>query len=201
MEGYDIYIASFGLATIIPIIYMTVFVLKGKEKGIVPFFAALYNLLGIYVASVIPIVLIISGFEAIKSGDIVTGCVVDVIAIAFSLPFLSGLVKNIQRDFEVPEGFNNDITTMLVGIVGGIVVTALLICFTIGYISGNVSLDAVIAVLLMFVTTMAILIISGHRKKIAYDGEKLEEFKKFERKVGIILSVFILIFFVVIMIL
>lgn len=200
MEGYDIYIVSFGLATIIPIIYMTAFILMGKEKGIIPFFAALYSLLGIYVASVIPIVLIISGFEFIKSGDIAAGCIVDVMAIAFSLPFLSGLVKNIQKDFEVPEGFKNDITTILVGIVGGVVVTALLIFFTIGYISGDVSLETVMTVLIMFVTTIAILSISWYRKKIAYDGAKLEEFKKFERKVGIILSVFMLIFFFVIMI-
>ena len=200
MEGYDIFTVSFGLAAIIPIIYMTVFVLEGKEKGIRPFFMALFNLLGVYFASVIPILIIVSGFEAIKSGDIVIGGVLDVISIAFSLPFLSGLVKNIEKDFDVPKGLSNDIMTTLVGIVSSVIVTALMICFSIGYISGNVSIEAVIAVLFMFVTTMAILIISGHRKKIAYDSERLEELKKFERKIGMLLSIFIIIIFVVIMI-
>lgn len=201
MEGYDIFVESFRFATIIPIIYITVFVFKGKEKGILHFFSVLFSLVGIYIASVIPILLIVFGFETIKSGDIVAGSILDVISITFSLPFLSGLVKNIEKDFEVPKGLSNYIMTTLVGIVSSVIVTALMIAFFIGYISGDISFEALIAVLFMFVATIAIFIISAYRKKIAYDSEKLEELKIFERKVGMLLSIFIIIFFVVIKIL
>ena len=201
MEGYDIFVESFRFATIIPIIYIIVFVFKGKEKGILHFFSVLFSLVGIYIASVIPILLIVFGFETIKSGDIVAGSILDVISITFSLPFLSGLVKNIEKDFEVPKGLSNYIMTTLVGIVSSVIVTALMIAFFIGYISGDISFEALIAVLFMFVATIAIFIISAYRKKIAYDSEKLEELKIFERKVGMLLTIFIIIFFVVIKIL
>lgn len=196
MEVNKLFINTFGIATFILIIYMFCYLINGKEKGIISFFKILFCNLKMYFASIIPIMLIISKSEmVIESNELVANCVIYIFIIMFSIPFFVELIKNIERDFGVYSDFSRKSINLLIESTMTIFAIVILIAFTAGFIAGDVSFKGVIGVLYMSVSIISILIVSGCKRKFAENDEMLEKIRKIERKIGIILTVFMLIFF------
>lgn len=200
MEEYKEIIMSFCIATLIPIIYMIVYLIKGKEKNILAFFNALLGSLVMYISSIIPIMLIVIRWSDLEQNDFMGGIILDVLSIMFSIPFFAELIKSIRRDFKLPNEFESKFVSMVMITVVTCVLTFALIIFTKGFIDGDVSIFALIAIIYMFVAMILMIIIRRLKTKFDEDFEKLEKIKKIERKIGIALSIFMILFFIALMI-
>lgn len=200
MEEYKEIIMSFCIATLIPIIYMIVYLIKGKEKNILAFFYALLGSLVMYISLIIPIMLIVIRWSDLEQNDFMGGIILDVLSIMFSIPFLAELIKCIRRDFKLPNEFESKFVSMVMITVVTCVLTFALIIFTKGFIDGDVSIFALIAIIYMFVAMILMIIIRRLKTKFDEDFEKLEKIKKIERKIGIALSIFMILFFIALMI-
>ena len=200
MDEYREFITTLVVSTLIPSFYMLAYVLKGKEKGILAFFKTLAYCLPMYFSSLIPIMLMVLMFSRVDHNDLMSVCAIDVCAIVFSTPFLSELIKRISIDFEVPHGFESHFKFLILFIAMVVLFGSLSIVFIAGFIAGEVSIFAVIAILYMLVGVISIMIISRLKIKYAEDFEKLEKIKKNEQKLGIVLAIFMFIFFGLVMI-
>lgn len=200
MDEYREFITTLVVSALIPSFYMLAYVLKGKERGILAFLKTLAYCLPMYVSSLIPIMLIVLMFRGIDQNDFLSTCAIDVCAIVFSAPFLSELIKRISIDFEVPHGFESHFKFIILFIAMIFLFGSLSIVFITGFIAGEVSILAVIAILYMLVGVLSIMIISRLKIKYAEDFDKLEKIRKNEQKLGIVLAIFMFIFFGLVMI-
>lgn len=200
MEENKEIIMSFCIATLIPIIYMIFYLIKGKEKSILAFFKALLGTLVMYISSIIPIMLIVIRWSDLEQNDFMGGIILDVLSIMFSIPLLAELIKCIRRDFKLPNEFESNLVSKVIITVVTCVLTFALIVFTKGFIAGDVSIFALIAIIYMFVAMILMIIIRRLKIKFAEDYEKLEKIKKNEQKIGIALSIFMILFFIALMI-
>ena len=200
MESYaenKEFIIAFVIATAIPIIYMIVYSMFGKEKGIIAFFKTLVQLISMYAASFIPILLAVSRWTRVEEGDFLAGCLIDVFAIVFSMPFFNELIKRISNDFDIPYEYGAKVSSMIIQLGISLFLGAMAIVFTIGFFAGKVSILAVIAILLMTGGFATVIIINGYKKKFDGDDDNLEKVKAIEKRIGIIFAIFIGIFLVI----
>ena len=186
MEENKELIMSFCIAAFIPIIYMIFYLIKGKEKGILAFLKTLLGTLSLYVSSIIPIMLVVISWTRGSSNDFISICILDVLAIIFSTPFFAEMIKCIKRDFRISFEYESK---LLLYIPVSIFLIAILIGCVTGFIAGEVSILALMAVLYLFVGFITVMIISIYKAKFAENDEMLEKIRKIERKVGIVLAV------------
>lgn len=200
MEEYREIITALVVAILIPSFYMIAYVLKGKEKGVLAFFKTLACTIEMYVSSLIPIMLFVVAFTRMDSSDMVGMLILDVCAIVFSAPFFSSLIKRISNDFEVPFGFESHFLTIIFFVVAIIFVGGATIGFGIGYMSGEVSIFAVIGLLFMLVAIIIMMVVTKMKADAACDVERIEEIKKIERKIGLALGAAMFVYFIALMI-
>ena len=97
--------------------------------------------------------------------------------------------------------YSNILTMILIFFVVAIIfVGAATIGFGIGYMSGEVSIFAVIALLFMLVAIIIMMVVTKMKTDAACDVERIEEIKKIERKIGLALGAAMLVYFIALMI-
>ena len=81
------FIISFCIAAGIQIIYIIIYLLKGKERSIGNFLGVLANSLSLLFAAIVPILIVVAGWTNMEEGDFVAAGIIDVFAAIFSIPF------------------------------------------------------------------------------------------------------------------
>lgn len=194
MEEHKYLIEAFKIALAIPIVYMIVFLIKGSNRNISGFFMAIVNCLGMYFSSLIPIMLEVIIWENSAENDFIITVFLNVLAFIFSAPFIVSLIKSIDCDFGMPVRFKNNLISAVIYLVISVVLIGVFFGGILGFVTGNLSILALLAMMYMSVGGGTVLIFSFCKNFLEKDMKKLEE------KLGWIMIFSTFILFIIIMI-
>lgn len=194
MEEHKYLIEAFKIALAIPIVYIIAFFIKGKDRNISGFFMAIVNCLGMYFSSLIPIMLEVIIWEKSAENDLIITIFLNILAFIFSTPFIASLIKSIDCDFNMPFGFKNNMISAIMYLVISFILIVVFIGGIFGFVTGYISISALLAMMYMSVGGGAVVIVSFCKNFLGKDMKKLE------KKLGLLMIFLTFVLFLTIMI-
>ena len=195
MEGNEIIINAAIITLIVPLVYTITYFIKGKEKSFFGFCKMLFcSALILYISAIIPAIILAARYTNVDSNDYIAKFVIDILALLFSVPFFAELIKCLERDFEIHGGFKDNALSVMMYIAISVLLTGVAIMCVTGYISGGLSVSALLAGVYMFLCGIFVIISSAYEKYVGKD------IIKFNNKLIWIISIFTVIFFIAVII-
>lgn len=183
------------ISCFIGIVYIMAYLIKGKDESIIGEVSVLSKALILIITAIIPVELIVIGFRNMLELNFGSAVMINILGMVFAMPFFFELMKGLSRDFNVPYQFTFK-SLLIFGLIAvGALITVFLAIFTYAYISGEVTIFAPLALLIMAVAGVVTVILGRYKESFYEDTEKLKKIKKIEQKIGLGFLVAMTIFF------